>query len=76
MMGRRSDRQTAENVIVLINRIATEVAHDEATLRGRIAGLLDDGRINDAQALLRAWDVMAAGDVLKKHAGIRDGHKG
>jgi len=72
-MGRRSDRQSPEGVMVLINRLAAEVAADEAALRERIVGLIDDGRTDEAKALLRAWDVMSAGDVLQQYADATDG---
>lgn len=75
-MGRRSDRQIPEGVMALVNRIATEVAADEAALRGQIVGLIDEGRISDAKALLTAWDVMAAGDVLKQYRDVSDGRQG
>ncbi len=60
-MGAGSHRQSPENVMVLINRLAAEVADDEAELRHRILGLIDGGSTDDAKALLQAWDVMAAG---------------
>ena len=59
--------------MLLINRMAVEVAADEAALRQRISGLLESGKTEDAKTLLHAWDSMAAGDVLEKHAGNKNG---
>lgn len=72
-MGRGSERQSPESVMMLINRMAAEVAADEAALRERIIGLIDGGRLDDAAALLNAWNVMSAGDVLRKHARTTNG---
>ncbi len=76
MTGRGTKGQSPESVITLINRMAAAIAADEADLRERIVGLIDGGRMDEAKALLHAWDVMAAGDVLKEHVGIGDGHTG
>ncbi len=75
-MGRRSDRQSTEDVMVLVNRMAAEVSADEAELRERIVGLIDGGRMDEAKTLLHAWDVMAAGDVLKQYRDVSDGRQG
>ena len=64
-MKRSTDPDAVGELGDLIRRVADDIARDETRLRDQIIELLGAGQIDDAVALLRAWNTTAAGDVLK-----------
>ena len=71
-MRRDLRRQSAGQFVHLIDQLAADVAAEENELRQVLIGLLETDEKDRALSVLKDWQHMAPGEVLKRYSQTAD----